>query len=449
MSTTALLNHLPHFGVAPRGPARGSTPVSAVPAAPPSRRRPPPCARTSNPAPRPSARRPGGRRVALEEASIALAACEQQLADAEAAFAARLEEEIGEARARWCAEESARLADLIGTGLDTVEARLSEALAAVLRPFVSGAARARALDELARRVRELLRGGAAGAVHHHHRLGRPRGGAIRAALGRAGHRSRGRTGERPSHHLRRQRAGNPALRLGGRRRPRQLTGARHVRQGAPRRDHHRQAPRRRGARAPFERLEVAHADFMTAMMAFFLIMWLINVTDKDTRKAIANYFNPVDLASSITDVRGLNDPEDTKAKGTSSDGDKQSSLKNTTGRETGAGDDRQQGDKERAAFRDPYAVLNKLAGDADARAGGTPDAAVGDTGSPGTGAGDERVRSIPPAERWRCRPPEGRSQSGLRPQGEKLDLDAWLGQAVKKSPFWSGYVLLKFRLPKP
>ncbi|MBN8915007.1 MAG: OmpA family protein [Rhizobiales bacterium] len=134
--------------------------------------------------------------------------------------------------------------------------------------------------------------------------------------------------------------------------------------------------------------KVAHADFMTAMMAFFLIMWLINVTDKDTRKAIANYFNPVDLASSITDVRGLNDPEDTKAKGTSSDGDKQSSLKNTTGRETGAGDDRQQGDKERAAFRDPYAVLNKLAGDADARPGGTSDAAVGDTGSPGTGAGD-------------------------------------------------------------
>ncbi len=134
--------------------------------------------------------------------------------------------------------------------------------------------------------------------------------------------------------------------------------------------------------------KVAHADFMTAMMAFFLIMWLINVTDKDTRKAIANYFNPVDLASSITDVRGLNDPEDTKAKGTSSDGDKQSSLKNTTGPETGAGDDRQQGDKERAAFRDPYAVLNKLAGDADARAGGTPDAAAGDTGSPGTGAGD-------------------------------------------------------------
>lgn len=134
--------------------------------------------------------------------------------------------------------------------------------------------------------------------------------------------------------------------------------------------------------------KVAHADFMTAMMAFFLIMWLINVTDKDTRKAIANYFNPVDLASSITDVRGLNDPEDTQAKGTSSDGEKMSSLKNTTGRKSGAGDDRQQGDKERAAFQDPYAVLNKLAGDADPRPGGTPDATAGDLGSPGTGNGD-------------------------------------------------------------
>lgn len=134
--------------------------------------------------------------------------------------------------------------------------------------------------------------------------------------------------------------------------------------------------------------KVAHADFMTAMMAFFLIMWLINVTDKDTRKAIANYFNPVDLASSITDIRGLNDPEDTEAKGTSANGEKMSSLKNTTGKKAGAGDDRQQGDKERAAFQDPYAVLNRLAGDADARPGGTPDATAGDLGSPGSGNGD-------------------------------------------------------------
>ena len=134
--------------------------------------------------------------------------------------------------------------------------------------------------------------------------------------------------------------------------------------------------------------KVAHADFMTAMMAFFLIMWLINVTDKDVRKAIAQYFNPVDLASSVTDVNGLNDPEDTEAKGTSSNGDKSSALKNTVGEKTGAGADRQQGDKERTAFQDPYAMLDKLAGDADPTPGATPDAAVGEVGAQGNAFGD-------------------------------------------------------------
>ena len=36
---------------------------------------------------------------------------------------------------------------------------------------------------------------------------------------------------------------------------------------------------------------------MTAMMAFFLIMWLINVTDEETRKGISAYFNPVHLSA--------------------------------------------------------------------------------------------------------------------------------------------------------
>jgi chemotaxis protein MotB len=36
--------------------------------------------------------------------------------------------------------------------------------------------------------------------------------------------------------------------------------------------------------------KVAYADFVTAMMAFFLVMWIIGL-DKPTRKAIAAYFN--------------------------------------------------------------------------------------------------------------------------------------------------------------
>lgn len=38
--------------------------------------------------------------------------------------------------------------------------------------------------------------------------------------------------------------------------------------------------------------KVAYADFVTAMMAFFLLMWLLNATTEDQRKGIADYFDP-------------------------------------------------------------------------------------------------------------------------------------------------------------
>jgi chemotaxis protein MotB len=38
--------------------------------------------------------------------------------------------------------------------------------------------------------------------------------------------------------------------------------------------------------------KVAYADFVTAMMAFFLLMWLLSVTDEQTRLGLADYFSP-------------------------------------------------------------------------------------------------------------------------------------------------------------
>lgn len=38
--------------------------------------------------------------------------------------------------------------------------------------------------------------------------------------------------------------------------------------------------------------KVAYADFVTAMMAFFLLMWLLGATTEKQRKGIADYFNP-------------------------------------------------------------------------------------------------------------------------------------------------------------
>ena len=43
--------------------------------------------------------------------------------------------------------------------------------------------------------------------------------------------------------------------------------------------------------------KVAYADFVTAMMAFFLLLWLLNAVTEDQLEGIANYFAPVTIAS--------------------------------------------------------------------------------------------------------------------------------------------------------
>ena len=48
---------------------------------------------------------------------------------------------------------------------------------------------------------------------------------------------------------------------------------------------------------------------MTAMMAFFLVMWLINSTDQRVLTQVANYFNPMRLTDSTPHSRGLNSIE--------------------------------------------------------------------------------------------------------------------------------------------
>src|SRR3984885_206365 len=43
--------------------------------------------------------------------------------------------------------------------------------------------------------------------------------------------------------------------------------------------------------------KVAYADFVPAMMAFFLLMWLLNATTEDQRKGLADYFSPTSVLS--------------------------------------------------------------------------------------------------------------------------------------------------------
>lgn len=60
--------------------------------------------------------------------------------------------------------------------------------------------------------------------------------------------------------------------------------------------------------------KIAYADFMTAMMAFFLVMWLVNAADKKTIVQVAAYFNPMRLTDRYAAPKGIEDLEETQSK---------------------------------------------------------------------------------------------------------------------------------------
>ena len=58
--------------------------------------------------------------------------------------------------------------------------------------------------------------------------------------------------------------------------------------------------------------KIAYADFVTAMMAFFLVMWLINASNEKTRAQVASYFNPIKLTDTSTGARSLKDVKENR-----------------------------------------------------------------------------------------------------------------------------------------
>lgn len=127
--------------------------------------------------------------------------------------------------------------------------------------------------------------------------------------------------------------------------------------------------------------KIAYADFMTAMMAFFLVMWLINVTDDSVRRGVAQYFNPVRLASTAPHQKGLNDPNvpgDTQDDGANAPSGDKAPGTGTRSSEAGPSGSAEAKSGEKAAgqgragtfaatfsetdlLADPYAVLESLA----------------------------------------------------------------------------------------
>lgn len=51
--------------------------------------------------------------------------------------------------------------------------------------------------------------------------------------------------------------------------------------------------------------KIAYADFVTAMMAFFLLMWLINMTTAEQKQGLADYFSPPSISLSASGAGGV------------------------------------------------------------------------------------------------------------------------------------------------
>lgn len=110
--------------------------------------------------------------------------------------------------------------------------------------------------------------------------------------------------------------------------------------------------------------KIAYADFMTAMMAFFLVMWLINAANEETRAQVASYFNPVKLVDSRTSTKGLQDL-DAGADGIIT----KEPVVNRT--KTDGAEKAEPGEKkitEEMLLREPFAALDQIAGPADEKA---------------------------------------------------------------------------------
>ncbi|MBI2585688.1 MAG: hypothetical protein HYW28_07420, partial [Rhodospirillales bacterium] len=51
--------------------------------------------------------------------------------------------------------------------------------------------------------------------------------------------------------------------------------------------------------------KIAYADFVTAMMAFFLLLWLLNSVTQEQLEGISNYFSPVSVSRSTVGSGGV------------------------------------------------------------------------------------------------------------------------------------------------
>ncbi|ALN74147.1 flagellar motor protein MotB [Aureimonas sp. AU20] len=156
--------------------------------------------------------------------------------------------------------------------------------------------------------------------------------------------------------------------------------------------------------------KIAFADFMTAMMAFFLVMWLTAVSDQSTKKQIAQYFNPIELNSDVPPTDGLT-KTDNAPKGTPETATGPNSQPGQPGGKPVGGT--AEGGEDQALFRDPYAVLAEIVAEGGpATQNGTIKGKPDGSGLPGLNGGDAYRDPFDPTS-WQLQPNTVASASDL------------------------------------
>src|ERR1043165_8648463 len=65
--------------------------------------------------------------------------------------------------------------------------------------------------------------------------------------------------------------------------------------------------------------KIAYADFVTAMMAFFLLLWLLNSVTQEQLEGISNYFAPAAPSASNSGAGGVLGGQTVTSEGAQSD----------------------------------------------------------------------------------------------------------------------------------
>jgi len=113
--------------------------------------------------------------------------------------------------------------------------------------------------------------------------------------------------------------------------------------------------------------KIAYADFMTAMMAFFLVMWLVNAANEETKASVASYFNPISLSDEKPTEKGLDKPVDQAEGEQKQERSQVEEEQETVGAAAATGEDQtaSSGDQtnysEADFFENPYSVLAEIA----------------------------------------------------------------------------------------